>query len=31
MAGFVDGDLIEKFIDLPRTQMDDIMKDIKVS
>ena len=30
MAGFIDGDLVEKFIDLPRHQMDEIMRDMKV-
>ena len=30
MAGFIDGDLVEKFIDLPRSQMEEIMKDLKV-
>ena len=30
MAGFIDGDLVEKFIDLPRHQMDEIMRNMKV-
>ena len=30
MAGFIDGDLVEKFLDLPRKQMEEIVKDIKV-
>ena len=30
MAGFIDGDLVEKFLDLPRKQMEEIVRDIKV-
>ena len=30
MAGFIDGDLVEKFLDLPRPQMEDIVRGIKV-
>ena len=29
-AGFIDGDLVEKFLDLPRSQMEEITKGIKV-
>ena len=28
--GFIDGDLVERFLDLPQTQMDDVCKGIKV-
>ena len=31
MAGFIDGDLVEKFIDLPRTQMNDMIQGMKVA
>ena len=31
MAGFIDGDLVEKFLDLPRPQMEEIVRGIKVS
>ena len=28
--GFIDGDLVERFLDLPQTQMEDVCKGIKV-
>ncbi len=28
--GFVDGDLVEKFLDLPEAQMNEVVKGIKV-
>lgn len=31
MAGFIDGDLVEKFLDLPRKQMEEIVRDIKIT
>ena len=30
MAGFIDGDLVEKFLDLPHPQMEEIARDVKV-